>query len=205
MTGIPRTDTLLSESIPGTANVALQTSSGPPELDFLAQLARDQLERERAWLEASVEELRQVWAALRENDQQALHAIVGRQTDQEQHCESIRHERNHFRQRSATILRVPPEDVHFGLIIQRLREAASTETVSFEESVRHLAHLHAYVQQKIQEAEQLRDQIANLTSHCLSFLNRFLLDLTGGVDGGRYSPAGIRPEAVSGALIEMRG
>ena len=178
-------------------NAPQRADSLPPSKkdDVLARLAKAQLGREGELLEANLEGLRQVWAALRGNDPQALEAVLGRQVEQEQHREGIRQERHHFQQQAAAALGVAPEAVHLGLVVRNLRGESAN---SLEQ------HLQC-LRDKIQEAEQLRDNVASLIGHCLSFLNRFLLDLTGAADGGRYGPAGARPETASGLLLELRG
>jgi hypothetical protein len=167
----------------------------PSQPDLLARLAQEQLAREEALLQTNLEGLRQVWAALRGNDQQALQAALEQQALQEPQREAIRQERNQFRQRAAAILGLAPKDVHLGLVVKHVRG----------ESAHDLEHHLKCLRQRTQEAEQLRDHVFSLTCHCLSFLNRFLLDLMGTVDGGRYGPAGVCPEPASGVLFEMRG
>ncbi|HLJ96553.1 MAG TPA: hypothetical protein VKU02_25490 [Gemmataceae bacterium] len=167
----------------------------PSETDTLAQLVQDQLAREEALLQANLEGLREVWAALQRNDPQTLQTVLERQVEQERHRNETQHERNHFRRQTARLLGMAPEDVHLGLVIRNVRW----------ESAKDLEQRLHCLRQKTREAETLRDQVSSLTCHCLSFLNRFLLDLTGSVDGGCYSPSGVRPETASGVLFEMRG
>jgi hypothetical protein len=146
-------------------------------------------------LEANLEGLRQIWAALRGNDHQVLEAVLGKQAEQEQRREGILQERQHFRQQAAAVLGVAPDEVHLGLVVKKLHG----------DSAHHLQDHLEGLREKIREAEHLRENVVSLIGHCLSFLNRFLLDVTGASEAGRYGPAGARPETASGVLLELRG
>ena len=165
-----------------------------PDLDGLAHLALAHFEREEAFLDTICEQLREIHTALLDNNQAALHQVLQRQSEMERRQAAFRLERAGFCRRAAASLGVAPEDIRLAWLAQRLGG----------ESARLLERLRRRLEAKLQEAEQTRQRIASLAHCCLSFLQRFFLDLTGG-GAGRYSPTGSHPETACGSFIEVRG
>jgi len=166
----------------------------PAALDHLAQRALVHFEREEAFLDSLREQLQEIHTALVDNNQPELHKVLQRQSELERRQEALRRQRAGLRRRAAALLGVAAEDIHLG----RLAEHLSGEPA------RQLEHQRQRLEQKLRETDQIRQRIASLTHCCLSFLQHFFRDLTGG-DAGRYSPTGSRSDTACGSFIEARG
>ncbi len=165
-----------------------------PDLDHLADRMLAHFEREEIFLDHLGAQLRAMHTALLDNNQAALHQFLQGQSDLESRQEVLRRERAGLCRRAAAILGVTAEDFHLRQLAEHLSD----------EPARQLECLRGRLESKLQEADQVRRRIASLAHCCLSFLQRFFLDLTG-ADAGRYSPTGNRAETVCGAFIEVRG
>ncbi len=163
-------------------------------LDDLALPALAHFEREEAFLDMLREQLQAVHAALRDNDQPALYDICQRQSELEQTQEAFRRERAAWQRRAAAALGVAAEDVDLRRLAERLAG----------EPARQLECLRRRLEAKLRETDELRQRIASLAHCCLSFWQRFFLNLTGG-GADRYSPTGTRSETACGSFIEARG
>lgn len=160
----------------------------------LALQALAHFEREEAFLDTLREQLQAVHTALQDNDQAALSHVLRRQAELEHVQEAFRRERADWRRRAATALGVAVEDVH----LRRLAERLSGEPA------RQLECLRRRLEGKLRETDEIRQRIASLAHCCLSFWQRFFLNLTGG-GADCYSPAGTRSETACGSFIEVRG
>lgn len=162
--------------------------------DQFAQRALAHFECEEAFLDSLHEQLQEIHTALLNNDQPELYRVLQRQSELEPWQAALRQERAGLCQRAAAILGVAVEDIHLG----RLAEHLSGEPA------RQLERQRRRLEEKLQETDQVRQRIASLTHYCLSFLQDFFRDLTGG-DAGRYSPTGSRSDSACGSFIEARG
>ena len=61
------------------------------------------------------------------------------------------------------------------------------------------------LRQPAAEVDRLNQSNASLLHHCLSFLQQFFADLTGGAGERRYGRNGAYQEAACGSLLQMRG
>ena len=165
-----------------------------PPLDQLALQALAQFEREEAFLDTLREQLEAIHTALLDNDQPALYHVLQRQPELESIQEDFRRERAEWHRRAAASLGVAVEDMHLGRLVERLTG----------EPARQLERLRRRLEGKLREVEEIRQRIASLVRCCLSFWQRFFLNLTGGA-ADRYSPTGTRSETACGSFIEARG
>lgn len=165
------------------------------ELAQLAHLSLDHLEREEAFLNANLNGLELLRSALLDHDHGALKDALREQEDLARVRERLFQERALFRQQAALLLDAAPARVCLSLVVERLRGKPAER----------LARRREQLAEKARELERLGQSTAALTNHCLDFLNRFFLEITGGQCDGRYSPKGGRAPGACGSFIEMRG
>ena len=166
-----------------------------PDLSELTRRTLADLEDEAATLDATLEGLRRFRNVLLRGDSAGLAAALERQeaSAQARAAQAVRRER--LRHDWAAILGISPEDVTLTVIAGQL---------SGDDGAR-FGRLHARVQALAAEAEELNRGNAAVAGQCLDFLYGFLVELTGGPNSPRYSPAGTQLGAACGSLIEARG
>jgi hypothetical protein len=165
-----------------------------PDLDHLARQVVAHFEREAIFLDSLCDQLRNIHTALLDNNQPALYALLQDQSDLEDRQQTLGQERAGLCRRAAAVLGIAVADVQLRRLAEQLRG----------EPAQQLEGLRQRLEIRLEEADQVRQRIASLAHCCLSFLQRFFLDLTG-ADAGCYSPTGSHSAMACGSFIEVRG
>lgn len=164
----------------------------PPEL---ARRTLTDLGREATALADTLECARQVRAALLGGDTRALTAALERQERAAQTQQAANVRRHHLRQEWANALEIGPEAVTLTALACRFSEEDRAQ----------LGRLHERLFQLARAVDEMNRGNALIADQCRDFLNGFLVELTGGQDGGRYGPRGGQVGVRCGSLIEARG
>jgi hypothetical protein len=154
------------------------------------------MEQEEAMLGATLESLGQVRAALTHGDLPALNRALESQAHTARAADELRQRRAALRRELAAALGVPPQTVTVEMMAKRLPADAADRLLRYRDRLRSMAA----------DVDRLNRANASLVSQSLDFLQRFLLEITGGGQSGKsYTCCGMPREAECGSMIEARG
>jgi hypothetical protein len=153
------------------------------------------MEQEEAMLQATLDSLRQVRAALLGRDLAELERAVERQVHTARAAEELRLRRAELRGQLAVRLGIDAQAVTLQKVAARLPGENGERLARCRERLKCMAA----------EIDRLNRGNAALVQHSLEFLHQFLLNVTGGAAvGDRYQPSGRVDRALCGSVFEGR-
>jgi flagellar biosynthesis/type III secretory pathway chaperone len=155
----------------------------------------DHLAGEETNLVGVLDTLRRSRAALLHGDLAGFTALLEEQLTVAPRTELLRQGRERLRQETAAAFDIDAR----GLTLQQLADFFPTE------SRERLAGYRDRLRRLGEEADQLNRGNAAIVRHCLDFMQRVVVDLTGGQVSGTYGPAGKQPAAACGSFLQVHG
>jgi hypothetical protein len=164
-------------------------------LDKLARTCLSHFAEEEAMLQETLEVLLAVRSALVHGDRDDLSVALASQEHTVRSVQTIHEKRMSVRRIMADLLGVPLRSVTLHLLAERVGGETGDGILDYR---RRLTQLTAEVQ-RIHRAN------AALIHQSISLLERLLVQLTGGDDGGgRYGPMGVVDSGHGGSMIQAR-
>jgi hypothetical protein len=163
--------------------------------ESLGHVCLEHLAQEEAQLDATLDALQGVRAAVLGCDPAALGAALAYQEKIAQLAEFLGERRSALRHYAATRLGLTPTSVTLETLSAHVPPLTASQ----------IAAARVRLRRQAAEIDQLNRSNASLISYSLDFLQRFFDDLTGRPRDGRYGPSGALQTASSGSLINARG
>ncbi len=162
----------------------------------LAATCLEHLGREEAFLDATLDSLRRVRAAVVRNDLPGLAAALGRQAELARESDAVRAARARLRERAAAALGVAAVAVTLRLLAERVAGEEGRRLLDRREALRRRA----------EEVERFNQANAALVRQLLGLNSELLRWLTGGQTAGEgYGRTGAYQEGVCGPLLSAQG